>query len=53
MNKTDWLILAGFLLLIAGAAFIYRPLGLLVAGGLCILVARASADQRKRRQDLE
>jgi hypothetical protein len=55
-NKTDWLILAGFLLVTAGAACIYRPLGLAVAGAFCLLVARASATQptsRNRRQDLE
>jgi hypothetical protein len=58
MTKADWLVLAGFLLLIAGAATIHRALGLLVAGGVCLFVARAAlnkrpAPSRLRREDFE
>jgi hypothetical protein len=42
MTKADWLVLAGYLLLIAGTALIYRPLGFLVGGAVCILLGRAA-----------
>lgn len=51
MTKADWLILAGYLLLISAAGMFSRPLGLLTAGAVCILLGRAATErQRKRRR---
>jgi hypothetical protein len=49
VTKADWLVLAGYLLLIAGACIIYRPLGFIVAGAICLLLGWTNAKSQRPR----
>jgi hypothetical protein len=45
MTKADWITIAGYLVLCVGLAMIYRPLAVIAAGAILLLIARASAAQ--------
>jgi hypothetical protein len=48
MKTADWLVLAGYLLLIAGGATIYRPLGFICAGLVLLQLGRTAARTRAK-----
>ena len=53
MTKTDWLVLAGYALLDAGVFLIYRPLALIFAGAVCLLLARTALGRPTQNKEAE
>lgn len=49
MRPRDWLLLAGCLMLVGGAAWIYAPTGLILAG--LILIRGYAKLERKEKPD--